>query len=113
MPSDFVRVGCVLLRVVTNVTGRNYELARYRAVISRRRNGELCRLGEMGNLATLLVKFGAAFLLACHADYSLAQDDASGKRREGSHFHVSRDNAARRGAHVGHRRCVYTQPDVC
>jgi len=33
----------------------------------------------MGNLATLLVKFGAAFLLACHADYTLAQDNASGK----------------------------------
>lgn len=33
----------------------------------------------MGNLATLLVKFGAAFLLACHADYSLAQDNATGK----------------------------------
>ncbi|XP_011691089.1 PREDICTED: uncharacterized protein LOC105452017 [Wasmannia auropunctata] len=31
----------------------------------------------MGNLSTLLVKFGAAFLLACHADYSLAQDNAS------------------------------------
>ncbi|XP_018350654.1 PREDICTED: uncharacterized protein LOC108753518 isoform X1 [Trachymyrmex septentrionalis] len=31
----------------------------------------------MGNLTTLLVKFGAAFLLACHADYTLAQDNAS------------------------------------
>lgn len=27
---------------VANVTGRDYELARYRAVISRRGNGELC-----------------------------------------------------------------------
>lgn len=69
----------MVARSLANVTV-DRELARYRVVISRRRNGELCRLGEMGNLATLLVKFGAAFLLACHADYSLAQDNATGKR---------------------------------
>lgn len=76
--SDVVVLSSALANVVTG--GGDYELARYRAVISRRRNGKLCRLGKMGNLAMLLVKFGAAFLLACHVDYTLAQDNATGKR---------------------------------
>lgn len=62
----------------------------------------------MGNLATLLVKFGAAFLLACHANYSLAQDNSSGKRLVGSRVFMSRVTQCRASrAHVGH-----TQPDV-
>jgi hypothetical protein len=35
----------------------------------------------MGNLTTLLVKFSVAFLLTVLADYSRAQDDAPGERK--------------------------------
>lgn len=60
----------------------DYELARSRIVIFFDvATGKLCRLEEMGNLTTLLVKFGAAFLLITLADYSQAQDEAPGKRK--------------------------------
>lgn len=76
------RTSCVVcvfcwLRGRGSAAGRLWAVARRDPLPSRR---ELCRRGEMGNLATLLVKFGAASLLACLlADHSLAHDETLGK----------------------------------
>ncbi|XP_011874354.1 PREDICTED: uncharacterized protein LOC105565623 [Vollenhovia emeryi] len=67
----------------------------------------------MGNLATLLVKFGAAFLLACHADYGLAQDNATAGECIESETGCKRcrDGTCARCAVLLHQgTCVHTCP---
>ncbi|XP_067212679.1 uncharacterized protein T48 isoform X2 [Linepithema humile] len=92
----------------------DYELARSRVVNSlAAATGKLCRLGEMGNLTTLLVKFSVAFLLTVLADYSQAQDEASAREcvLSDTGCQRCRDGTCARCAVLLHQgTCVHTCP---
>lgn len=63
----------------------------------------------MGNLATLLIQFSAAFLFACLADYSLAQDEIPGKGKKETCFGILTSRVTMRGHTWDRYMCTHKQ----